>query len=337
MSRLRRMPARLLLTALAGLVALAGLMATAGCTAAGSPEQPPPRPAAGQLLISTGAVGGVYYAWGSSLAAQLRVTDPGLAVRVESSFGSVSNLRRLTLGVADLGLTTMDTTQQQADACQTRAAAHAADQRRVPLRALARIYDDYLQIVVRANAGLESVADLAGRPVAVGGTGSGTALVACRVLTAAGVRVEEKAIDVAPGMAALRAGSVDAVFWSGGLPTGPIEDAARRMKLRLLPLGALADTMRTRFGAAYRPATIPAGRYGGTEQVATLASPNLLVCRADADPAMVNSVLSTVFSRRDQIAEAVPAADATDRRTAVFTGSLPLHPAAVSYYRRAKA
>jgi uncharacterized protein len=327
--RLRRIVAGVVLAGLTGLVAMAG------CTAGGSAR--PPDPALGTVLISTGAVGGVYYTWGTSLAAQLHVTDPGLDVRVESSFGSVSNLRRLTLGIADLGLTTMDTTQEQSDECETRAAADAADQRRVPLRALGRIYDDYLQIVVRAGSSFTSVRDLAGRPVAVGGTGSGTALVACRVLTAAGVRVDEQAIDVAPGMAALRDGTVDAVFWSGGLPTGPIDAAARSMRLRLVPLGALADTMRTRYGAAYRPATIPPGRYGGTEQVATLASPNLLVCRADADPAMVNSVLTTIFDRRDRIAAAVPAADATDRRTAVFTGSLELHPAAVEYYRRTKS
>jgi TRAP transporter TAXI family solute receptor len=294
-----------------------------------------PAPPQGSLVISTGFPGGTSNAWGLSLARQLKSTDPGLNVNVETSSGNVANLRRLTIGTADLALTTMDATEpQDADHCVTQAAAGASDERRVPLAALGRIYDDYLQIVVRSDSSVHSIADLAHRPVAVGATGSGTALVACRALSATGVTVEPHSLDVGPGLVALGSGGVDAVFWSGALPTQTITDAAAKEPLRLLPLGALADAMHTRYGAAYRAATIPPGRYGGTEQVSTVASPNLLVSRADLDPAMVETVLSTIFSRRDRLALAVPAANATDRRNAIFTGSLSLHPAAIAYYRR---
>jgi hypothetical protein len=51
---------------------------------------------------------------------------------------------------------------------------------------------------------------------------------------------------------------------------------------------------------------------------------------------MVTAVLSTIFDRRDAIGTEVPAANATDRRTAIWTGGLRLHPAALEYYRRAK-
>jgi TRAP-type uncharacterized transport system substrate-binding protein len=343
-----------------GMAVLTGVVALGACSA----EQPA---ASGRLVISTGTTGGVYHAWGTSLAEQLRVTAPALEVRVETSVGSVSNLRRISLGVADLALTTMDATvtlttpagaapatppslassnrasstggaapaTPPSDECRLRTVGGTTT-REVPLRALARVYDDYVQVVVRAGSSYRSVADLAGRPVAVGSTGSGTALVACRLLTAAGVSVDEHPVNVGPGMTALLAGEVDAVIWSGGLPTRAIASAAGTAPVRLLPLGSLADTLRTRYGGVYRPATVPSGYYGGAEQVTTLASPNLLVVRADADPAMVRAVLGAVFGRRDEIAASVPAADTTDRRTAVFTGSLPLHPAAVEYYRQTK-
>lgn len=325
----RRVAAAVLLSALTGVLAMAGCSAT-GRDRAGAGAGP----ATGTLLISTGTTGGVYHAWGTSLATQLGVTAPALRVRVETSVGSVSNLRRVALGVADLALTTMDATEEPPDGCRRRAAGGPSD--RAPLRALARVYDDYVQVVVRAGSPFRSLGDLAGRPVAVGSTGSGTALVACRLLTAAGVRVRERPVNVAPGMSALLAGDVDAVIWSGGLPTRAIAQTATRARLRLLPLGSLADTLRTRYGAVYRPATVPGGYYGSTEQVTTLASPNLLVARADADAATVEAVLGAVFGRRDEIAADVPAAGTTDRRTAVFTGSLALHPAAVDYYRRLK-
>jgi TRAP transporter TAXI family solute receptor len=289
------------------------------------------------IVFSTGTAAGASQAWGDALAQQLRTSHSPLDIKVESSSGNVANLRRLTIGTADLALTTMDATEpQQADDCITKDAAGADDQERVPLRALGRIYDDYLQIVVRADSPEHSVVDLEGHAVAVGATGSGTALVACRVLSAAKVSVHARALDVGPGLAALQAGHIDAVFWFGELPTSAVLAAATKEPLRLLSLGALADTMRTRYGAAYRPATLPPGLYGGSEQVATLASPNLLIARADADSAMVTAVLSAIFDHGDQIAAAVPAANATDRRTAILTGSLPLHPAAAAYYQRTK-
>jgi uncharacterized protein len=316
---------------------LAVLLACSACSTAADLTPGVPGPARSSVVITAGNTTGVYYAWSQQLAQQLEITNPGLRVTVNRSDGSVQNLNRLRDGTADLGLTTMDATAPRndlspaaADAEQARAA------QSVPLRALGRIYDDYVQIVVRSDSRLRSVTDLEGRRVAVNTPGSGTALIAGRVLKTAGISVIDSDLGVADGMAALEHKKVDAVIWSGGIPTPSIADTASRTKLRLLPLGDLADTLRATYGSVYRPATIPPGRYPGTEEVATLASANLLVARADADPAMVTAVLSTIFDRRDAIGLVVPAANATDRRTAIWTGGLSLHPAAVEYYRRSK-
>jgi TRAP transporter TAXI family solute receptor len=285
-------------------------------------------------VITAGSTTGVYYAWSQQLAKQLKLTNPRLRVSVEMSDGSVQNLQRLYAGTADLALTTVDATEGTAGENLERA--HSGESTRVPLQALGRIYDDYVQVVVRADSSIRSIEDLAGRRVAVNTPGSGTSLVAKRVIEAAGISVRESELGVAAGTAALEQKQVDAVFWSGGIPTPSIAAAGAHIRLRLLPLGDLAAALRATYGSAYRPATIPPGRYPGTEEVATLASANLLVARADADPAMVTAVLTTIFERRDAIGTDVPAANATDRRTAIWTGGLSLHPAAIEYYRRAK-
>jgi TRAP transporter TAXI family solute receptor len=323
--------------AIAGWLALA-VSACLGCGAAAEITPGISEPFHGSMVISAGNTTGVYYAWSEQLAKQLKVTNPRLRVTVKPSDGSVENLDRLRSGAADLGLSTVDATEHPVrdDLSPAAADAEDVDATNVPLRALGRIYDDYVQIVVRADSGLRTVADLAGRRVAVNTPGSGTALVAGRVLKAAGISVTESDLGVADGTAALERKQVDAVFWSGGIPTPSIVAAAGRTKLRLLPLGDLAAAMRATYGSVYRPATIPPGRYPGTDEVATLASANVLVARADADPRMVTAVLSTIFGQRDAIGLAVPAANATDRRTAIWTGGLSLHPAAVAYYRRTK-
>jgi TRAP transporter TAXI family solute receptor len=315
------------------------LAACLGCSSAPHLTPGIQEPARGSVVISAGNVTGVYYAWSEQLARQLKITNPKLRVVVERSGGSVSNLQRLLDGTADLALTTVDATERPVSADVTPGAANPQGTIAAhigQLRALGRIYDDYVQIVVRADSGLHKVADLAGRRVAIGEPGSGVTLITRRVLGAARITVVERDLGLADGMAALERRQVDAVFWSGGIPTPSIATTALHTKLRLLPLGDLAGTLRATYGSVYRPATIPPGRYQATVEVGTVASANLLVTRADANAAMVTAVLSTIFDRRDALGAAVPAANATDRRSAIWTGPLSLHPAAVAYYRRTK-
>ena len=77
------------------------------------------------------------------------------------------------------------------------------------------------QIVVRADLPIKQLADLAGRRVSIGPVNSQTQLVAHRILAAAGVHGEiPAALSLNDSISAMEAGTVDAFFWSGGLPTG---------------------------------------------------------------------------------------------------------------------
>ena len=305
--------------------------------ALGPRENDSPR---GTVVITTGQQRGVYYSWATTLARETQRAYPGLRVEVLGSSGSLDNIRRVSAGVADVGLTTEDATEDASPAGGPTAAPGAAATPqpvdRGKLVAIARVYDDYVHVVVREDGPVRSLADLQGRPVAVGQPLSGVAFVANRVLKEARIQVVPHSLELADATQALADRRVDAVFWSGGLPTGAVTDLARRVRLRLLPLDTVSERMRAVYGVAYRPAQIPAGSYGLSAPVATLASPNLLIARRDADPAVVTALLDTMFRRRDAIAAAVPAANALDRRTAISSGSLPLHPAAVEYFRTTK-
>jgi len=314
------------------------LLTATGAWAALSPrEDDSPR---GTVVITSGQQRGVYYSWATTLARETQQAYPRLQVRVLGSSGSLDNLERVANGVADVGLTTEDASEDRTAAtglaASPGATATAKPVDRSGLVALARVYDDYVHVVVRADGPVQSLADLRGRPVAVGQPLSGVAFVAKRVLQEARVQVVPHALELSEATQALAEREVDAVFWSGGLPTGAVTDLARRVRLRLLPLDSVSEQLRAKYGVAYRPAQIPAGSYGLSAPVATLASPNLLVARRDADPAIVTALLDTMFRRRDAIAAAVPAANALDRRTAISSGSLPLHPAAVEYFRSTK-
>src|SRR4029434_1873138 len=98
------------------------------------------------------------------------------------------------------------------------------------VRTLAVLYTNYTHIVVRKGSGIRSIADLKGRSVSVGAPGSGTELIADRILSAAGIDsrrdITRYALSVTESAGSLKDGKIEALFWSGGLPTAAIRELA---------------------------------------------------------------------------------------------------------------
>jgi TRAP transporter TAXI family solute receptor len=289
----------------------------------------------GEARFATGVPRGVYDRYGQLLRGVISTSMPGVNLRLDNSEGSVDNLERVTSGRDDFAIATADAVADYHEAGKDN------------LRAIARLYDDYLQLVVPAGSPVHKATDLKGLRVGIGQPLSGVNLVTKRLLALAGLDVDHDvtASTLGVGQAAdqLRAGRLDAFFWSGGLPTAALTDLSDQFPIRIVPLGDLAEAVHQREGGgteAYRAATIPADAYpkamsAGTP-VATLAVPNLLVTRADVDTRLVEGVTRAVIDSRDTIGSQVHAAQVVDLRTAVYTDPLPLHEGARRYYRSVK-
>jgi uncharacterized protein len=287
----------------------------------------------GTVTVATGVPTGVYDIYGRLLAPTLRSDLPGDRIRLVPSQGSVQNIEYVASGRADF-------TFAQADA--------VADYRgaaRSKLRAVARLYDDYMQLIVPASSPVRSAKDLKGLRVGVGQAGSGVNLIARRLLTAAGLDPDRDVsaipagIDTAPGM--LEAGRLDAFFWSGGLPTGAVQTLTLHFPVKLVELGDLAAPLH-RLGATakyYRSALMPAGAYPhmrDARDVPTIAVANLLITTDQESPAVVQRVTQAVIDSRDRIGAVVHSAQQVDLRTAIYTDPLPLDEGARRYYLSAK-
>ncbi|MFE5804698.1 TAXI family TRAP transporter solute-binding subunit [Streptomyces sp. NPDC056491] len=291
---------------------------------------------AGDLVFSTGARTGVYHRYGQLLEQELRESMPGVDVRLETSEGSQENLKRLATGEADFTVATAD-----AVAKYRLDGKPGADK----LRGVARLYDDYVQLVVPAGSPVQSARDLRGKRVAIGQPGSGVRLVSERLLKAAkidpvlDITPVTIGIDTMPGE--LEAGRIDAFFWSGGLPTNAVSELSGRFDIRLVQLGDLVEQLQQGGSPAryYRTAVMPQDAYAlarNTSSVATLAVPNLLVTTAKTDPALTEQLTQTVISSRDLVGREVHAAQLVDLRTAIYTDPLELHEGARRYYRSVK-
>ncbi len=286
-------------------VFLLGLLA-AGCTT-GAPS--------GEVAIAAGERGGMYFDFATLLAEQL-VDVRGRALETE---GSLANLALLAEGRAQVALALADS-------------ALVADPG-LKLRALGRVYENYLQLVVREDDPARVPVDLAGRTVSLGAEGSGASLSGERMLVALGlrgsVRVEHLRLgDAAQALAERR---IDALLWSGGVPTPALDGLPG---IRLLPLAELVPELRAAHGSVYEQVPVPVGVYGATREVPTIGVANLLVCRASLPDEVAAAVTRTLVSRA---AALVPrqtlGTQFLDVRSLIGTAGLPLHPGAAATYR----
>ncbi|MEI5007574.1 TAXI family TRAP transporter solute-binding subunit [Streptomyces sp. PmtA] len=291
----------------------------------------------GRLTFSTGVKSGVYQRYGDLLKDALAHDLPKVSIDLRTSEGSQQNLARVASGEADFTVATAD-----AVAKYRRDGRPGADR----LRGCARLYDDYVQLVVPQGSPVETPADLRGKRVGVGQEGSGVRLIADRVLTAAGLDARQDidpvsaGIDTMPGR--LERGELDAFFWSGGLPTAAVQNLSERFPVRLVPVG---DKLISRVHATgdatryYHSAVIPSDAYprmGARSPVQTVAVANLLVTTDRADPELTERFTRTVIRSRDRIGREVHPAQLVDLRTAIYTDPLPLHEGARRYYSSEK-
>lgn len=290
----------------------------------------------GTLTLSTGSQNGVYETYGRLLKQELRHDMPDVIVRLESSEGSQENVERVATGQADFTIAAADAVEKYRMEKRP-----GADR----LRGCARLYDDYVQLVVKRLSPVRSIKELKGKRVAIGPTGSGVRLIAERVLRAAGldpdkdIQAKSAGIDTMPD--ALRHGDIDAFFWSGGLPTRSVNRLSEEFPIRFVPLDSVANTLHQQGGPAayYRSSQMPSDAYPAAQRgvpVPTLAVANLLVTTDRVDPRLSEGLTRTVIASRDRIGSVVHAAQRVDLRTAPYTDPLPLDEGAGRYYRSVK-
>ncbi|MGW0615091.1 TAXI family TRAP transporter solute-binding subunit [Streptomyces sp. NPDC002788] len=297
-------------------------------------EEPP----GGTITFSTGTRAGVYHEYGELLRIEIAKDMPDLKVRLLTSAGSQENVADVATGKADFAIAA-------ADAVATYMLDNSAGADR--LRGVARLYDDYVQLVVPPDSDIRSIADLRGKRVAIGLPNSGVRLIANGVLKAAGIDPKK---DIKPSSDGIDTGpkrlghGLDAFFWSGGLPTDGLSRPAKKSAsaFRFVPIDAgLVAKLHDQGGATryYRATKMPESAYPTIQRgdpVPTLAVSNLLVTRSDMDPRLTEWLTRTVLDSRDGIGATVHSAQLVDVRTAIYTDPLQLHVGAQRYYQSVK-
>ncbi|MFF0154480.1 TAXI family TRAP transporter solute-binding subunit [Micromonospora sp. NPDC005203] len=274
--------------------------------------------------IATGNATGVYYVVGNALAGQLATASGGKLTGTAAETGaSVQNIEQLVAGQYDVAFSLFDTA---VNATQGKGTFKGPQ----PVKALARIYDNYTQVVVRADAGITSVAEMKGKKISTGSPKSGTEVIAQRLLTAAGLDpakdIQAQRLDLTKTVDGMKDGSIDGFFWSGGTPTGGVTDlfTTAADKVKFIDISSLLPKM-AELNPAYQAGTIAKDVYQTPADVPTIVVPNVLLVRDDLDANVACVITRTVFEKKDALSQANPAAKGIDLTNARKTDPVPLH------------
>lgn len=280
----------------------------------------------GRITIATGNSGGVYYVLGGGLA-QLISNNTKLRATAAETGASVQNIQQLVAGNYDVAFSLADTA---ADAVNGKGSFDGKPQK---IQALARIYPNSTQVLVRSDAGINSVADMKGKRISTGSPKSGTEVIANRLLQAAGLKpdtdVQAQRLDLAKTADGMKAGTLDGLVWSGGLPTAQITDITTAMKgkVKFLDITPLLPKLKE-VNPVYDQGTIPAATYAQPSDVPTVVVPNLLLVREDFPAGNACAITKLIFDKQAELAKVHPAAKEMSKQLATQTDPVPLHPGA---------
>jgi len=311
---------------------LVGAIAVAVAFASCSPNDPPG--GEGRLSIATGGSGGVYQVYGGGLAEVLTDELPDSPTTAETTSASVDNLLLVADGESDIAFTLGDTA---IDAVR----GDEAFPRKEPLRALGTIYSNITQVVVKADSGIESIEDLKDKTVSIGAPNSGTEIIALRMMKVAGLDPDEdihkRGLGVGESAQAIRDGSIDAFFWSGGVPTAAITDLSTTDDIRILPTDKYLEGLREEYGEAYQEGEIDGGEYSGVDDpVKTVGVPNLLMVSSDMNDDLAFDITKALYDNKKRLAEIVPSAEKLDPKTGKkLISPVKMHPGAQRFYDEA--
>jgi TRAP transporter TAXI family solute receptor len=284
------------------------------------------------LNIVTGGTGGVYIVYGAGLADML-TKKMKVAASAQSTPASVDNMKLIRDGKADIAFTLADTAFDAINGKNR----FAPPEAKADAKAIAVMYSNYMHLVAKASAGINTVADLKGKRVSIGAAGSGTETKAIRILEAYGLNattdIQPQRLAAQDSADAVRDNKADAFFFDGGLPTSAVADLANSTPIKLIDQSDAIAKMNAKYGNFYFAAKIPKGTYKNDVDVVTAGVANLLVVPSSFDPALVKAILTAMFDNQADLVLVHPEAKNLKLDTATQGSSIDFHPGAIDFYK----
>lgn len=291
------------------------------------------------VTIGTGGVTGVYYPAGGAICLLVNKdrAKHGLRCSVESTGGSIYNLRTIRAGELDMGVVQSDWhfhayngTSRFADAGPS-----------TNLRSVFSLHSEPFTVVARAGAGIRAFDDLKGKRVNIGNLGSGHRATMEVVMKTMGwteaTFAEVSELRSADQSAALCGGKIDAMVFTVGHPSQSIKEATNACDSSIVAVAGPAIDRLVADNEYYDYIMIPGGMYrGNPDDVMTFGVAATLVTSAATPDDTVYTVVKAVFENFETFTTLHPTFKGLKKEDMIKRGlTAPLHDGAMRYYREA--
>lgn len=280
-----------------------------------------------KLTFGTGGDQGTYYAFGSVLS-QYISSNTNVDITAVTSKGSQANIEDLEAGDIQLGFVQSDVMSY---------AYSGKNLFEAPIEGfstVAALYMEQVQIVT-LNPDIKSVADLEGKTVSIGATGSGVYFNALDVLGIYGLTED----DITPvyqafgdSVESLQDGKIDAAFIVAGAPTTAVSSLSATNDVYLVSLDQEHIDSLIELSPYYSAYTIPADAYGTSEDCQTVAVGAVIIASDDVAEDAIYDVVATIFENVDTITEAHAKGAELDLEFAASITDVPYHAGAAKYF-----
>ncbi len=284
--------------------------------------------------IATGGTAGTYFPLGGALAEIWNSNIKGMNATAQSTGASVANINLLRDGKNEVIMVQNDICYYAVNGLEM-----FKDKAFADIRGLVTLYNETCQVVTLAGKGINGIADLKGKRVAVGAAGSGAEANARQILEAAGLTYNDltaQYLSFAEAANNLKDGNIDAAFLTAGHPTAAIQDIAASRKVALLSISPQIISALTAKYPYYTPVTIPAGTYTGVDApISTVAVKAMLAVKADLDAKVAYEMVKAMYANTERL----KAAHKVGTQITVDSGKagmpLTLHPGSEKFFKEA--
>ncbi len=287
--------------------------------------------AADKLVLATGGTAGTYYPFGGAMAQIWSSKVKDLSVTAQTSGASAENVRLINKKEVELALVQSDTLDF---------AFGAKEAFKEPLKgmsAIAVLYPEIIQVVVRADSPMKTFADLKGKKVGVGAPGSGTEANFRQLMDIYGLKKEDinpQFLSFSESADAFKDKHIDAFIVTAGIPNAGIMDVATQHEVRILDIPADMAAKLTQKYPFLAAAKVPANTYKGqAADVSTVAVNAVLIAGNQLKDDLVYNMTKALFENQAALASAHAKGKELNLQYAVKGVSIPFHPGAVKYYK----
>ena len=287
------------------------------------------------LVMATGGTSGTYYPFGGAIAAQINKNVEGTKVTATSTGASKENIRNIASGESDLALVQNDILDYAVKGIEI-----FDGEKTENLAVMANLYPEVVQIVVGADSGINTIADLKGKRVSVGDVGSGVEANAKQLLEANGLTFDDlktSHLSFKESANGFKDKQLDAFFVTAGVPNTAVTELSVTDPIKVLSVDAATTKALIEKYPFYTEYTISKDAYNTAEDVKTVAVMATLIVRADLDEDIVYDMTKAIFDNIDDLGLAHAKGKEVSVAGAVNGISVDIHPGAVKYFKEVGA